>query len=236
MPRRPNRGCTDCTWRRWRGVAAGAPDRGRPCADGTSRPVQRALTRLHRRGELTRDVDLLTAIGLAVPAGLNAYIPLFAVAVAQRLGWLELAEPYSLVGEWWAIALIVVLGIVEFAADKIPAVDHVNDVVQTLVRPAAGGILMAGASGQVGQDYPAVMIVCGVLLAGAVHVAKASARSAVNAATGGTGAPVVSLLEDALAAVSSVVAIIAPVLVALMVAGTGWMLWRWRRRGQAASG
>lgn len=180
-------------------------------------------------------MELLTAIGLAVPAGLNAYIPLFAVAVAQRLGWLELAHPYSLVGEWWAIALIVVLGIVEFAADKFPAVDHVNDVVQTFVRPAAGGILMAGASGQVGQDYPIVMIVCGVLLAGAVHAAKATARPVVNASTGGAGAPVVSLAEDAVAAVSSVVAIVAPVLVALMVAGTGWMLWRWRRRRTGAA-
>ena len=48
-------------------------------------------------------MDILTAIGLALPAGLNAYIPLLGLALAQRFGVVSLGEPWSQLGEWWAI-------------------------------------------------------------------------------------------------------------------------------------
>jgi hypothetical protein len=82
----------------------------------------------------------------------------------------------------WLIALIVVLLIVEFVADKVPAVDHANDVVQTVVRPAVGGLLALSASGQASVP-PVLLVAAGVLIAGSVHVVKASARPAVNVST-----------------------------------------------------
>lgn len=39
-----------------------------------------------------------SSIGLAIPAGLNAYIPLLAVAVANYFGWLTLRAPFDLLG------------------------------------------------------------------------------------------------------------------------------------------
>lgn len=54
-------------------------------------------------------MELLTGLGLAIPAGLNAYIPPLTVAIAQKAGWIRLDEPYALLGEWWAIALVAVL-------------------------------------------------------------------------------------------------------------------------------
>ena len=51
--------------------------------------------------------------------------------------------------------------VIEFVADKIPAVDHANDVVQTVLRPTAGAILMLSASGQIGKTHPVLMIVAG---------------------------------------------------------------------------
>lgn len=186
-------------------------------------------------------MELLTALGLSLPAGLNAYIPLLAVAVAQRLsletgGWFTLNEPYSILGEWWAIGLITVLLIVEVAADKFPAVDHINDVVNTLVRPAAGGLLAIAASGEVGRAHPWVMLACGIVLAGGVHAIKATSRPVINASTGGVGAPFASLVEDAAAAVTSVVAIVAPVVVAAVIALFGFLGWRWfaKRRARSA--
>ncbi|MDO8964105.1 MAG: DUF4126 domain-containing protein [Coriobacteriia bacterium] len=175
-------------------------------------------------------MELLTGLGLAVPAGLNAYIPLLAVAIAEAAGWVDLREPYALLGSWWAIALIAVLLLVEILADKIPGVDHVNDVLQTVMRPAAGGLLMAASMSRSGID-PAIWVFAGVLLAGGVHAAKAATRPVVNAATGGTGAPVVSILEDILAAVTSILALVAPVLVGVALAAIAFMLWRlWVRR------
>ena len=91
-------------------------------------------------------MDILTALGLSVPAGLNAYIPLLAVALAQRVHWLELRPPFDVLGSWWLITIIAVLLVVEIVADKIPAVDHVNDIIQSVVRPAAGAVV-AGSGG-----------------------------------------------------------------------------------------
>jgi uncharacterized membrane protein len=181
-------------------------------------------------------VALLTSLGLAVPAGLNAYIPLLAVAIAQKAGWLSLREPYGLIGEWWAIALIGVLLVVELVADKVPAVDHVNDIIQTVIRPAAGGLLFVATSPASLDVHPALLVAAGVLTAGAVHAAKATTRPVVNVATGGTGAPLVSVIEDAAAVVTSVIAIAAPYLVAVAILGVGVLFWRlWVRRRRASS-
>lgn len=175
-------------------------------------------------------MEILTGLGLAIPAGLNAYIPLLTVAVAQALGWIRLDEPYALLGEWWVVGLIAVLLAIETVADKIPAVDHVNDVIQTIVRPAAGGLLFAAATA--GGDYvhPVVWIVAGVIVAGGVHAAKATARPAVNAGTAGVGGPVVSLLEDIVSFVIAVVAIVAPIVVLIVVALALVAFMRWRSR------
>ena len=177
--------------------------------------------------------SLLQSIGLAIPAGLNAYIPLLAVAVSQKAGWLELREPYSLLGEWWAIALIGALLAVELVADKVPAVDHVNDVIQSVIRPVAGGLLAVAVSPASSSVHPAVLVVAGIIIAGTVHAAKATTRPAVNTTTAGMGAPVVSVVEDVLATIATVVALLVPYLVGvglLVIALLFWRLWTRKRR------
>jgi uncharacterized membrane protein len=182
---------------------------------------------------LEASVNPISGLTLAAPAGVNAYIPLLAVALAERFGWVHLRSPFELMGSWWFIALVGVLLVVELIADKVPAVDHANDVVQTFVRPAAGGLLAVSSSGQGGVE-PWLFLIAGVLVAGGVHSVKAAARPVVNVTTGGTGAPVVSTVEDIGAATISVLAILVPVvaflLVVTIVALAVWMIVRWRRR------
>ena len=178
-------------------------------------------------------MDILSGLTLAAPAGLNAYIPLLAVALGERFGWIHLAAPYDLLGSWWLIGLIAVLLIVEIVADKVPAVDHANDVIQTVVRPAAGGLLAVSASHH-GTVGPIVLVVAGVLIAGSVHAVKASARPVVNVSTAGAGAPVVSTLEDVGAVVLTVLALLVPVLAAIVIMAAVVLaivlIRRWRRR------
>ena len=184
-------------------------------------------------------MDILSGLTLAAPAGVNAYIPLLAVASAERIGWLHLDAPYDILGAWWVIAIIAVLLIVEVVADKVPAVDHVNDVIQTVVRPAAGGLLAVSASGH-GSVSPVVLLVAGVLIAGGVHAVKASARPVVNASTAGAGAPVVSTLEDVGAVIVTVLALLVPVLAAIVIIAVVVValvtIRRWRRHHRAAQG
>lgn len=161
--------------------------------------------------------SFLTAFGLSGAAGLNAYVPVLLLAILSRLGVVHLAAPFDVLGQTWALALVSGLLLVEVFVDKIPGVDHVNDLVQTVVRPAAGALAFAAETGVV-TDVPTWLpITLGLVTAFSVHALKASARPAVNATTLGVGAPIVSAIEDVTALVTSVVAIFLPVLVALFV-------------------
>jgi len=183
-------------------------------------------------------MDVLTGITLAGPAGLNAYIPLLALAAAQRVGWVQLREPFDMLGTWWAILLITAFLIVEIFADKVPAIDHVNDAIQTFVRPVAGGFLALSTTDG-GRIEPWLALAAGVILAGGVHAVKASARPLINVATGGAGAPVASTVEDVGAAGISALAIAAPLLgFVTVIAGIGASIWgirRWRKRREASA-
>jgi hypothetical protein len=179
-------------------------------------------------------MDVLTGLTLAAPAGLNAYIPLLVLGLAARFNVIELSGPYTFLEQWWMLALMAVLLLIEVVADKVPAVDTVNDAIQTVVRPVAGGLLAVSAAGVV--KAPAVVLfVAGVLLAGSVHAAKATARPAINAVSGGAGAPVVSVIEDVVSFVMSVLAILVPILAAITFGLLVYLLLRMTRRLVAAA-
>ena len=177
-------------------------------------------------------MDIFTAFGLSVSAGLNAYIPLLMISlVAKFSDIITLNSPWDALTSWWVIGLLIVLSLVEFFADKVPAVNHVNDAIQTFVRPAAGAIVFA-ASTSVAEVHPILAMAAGLLVAGGVHAIKSAAvRPAVTATTGGAGNVPVSILEDILSTVLSILAIVIPVLIAMIVILiTSWLVWwLWRR-------
>ena len=182
---------------------------------------------------------LLSGIGLAAPAGLNAYIPLLVLTLADRFSTLvTLDAPYDVVSSYWGIAVLLLLLSVELIADKIPGVDHVNDLLQTAIRPAAGAFLVMAqsASSDVGEINPAIALFLGLTTAGAVHGAKATVRPAITVTTGGIGNPIVSMLEDFLAAVTSIIAILLPLLLIVILPLVAFGLWRVYRRLQRSGG
>lgn len=184
----------------------------------------------------------LTGIGLSAAAGLNAYIPFLLVALLARFTDLvTLPSGLAWMESWWAIGVGAVLLLADVVLDKIPAVDTVNDAVQTFIRPATGGIVFAATSAAEQleasswfQDNPWLPIAAGVAVAGLVHAGKAAARPVVNAGTGGLGAPVVSTLEDGASIGLSLVAVFLPVLVLVVLALGIWaavvLRRRWRER------
>ena len=186
---------------------------------------------------------ILTALGLSSSAGLNAYLPLLVVALLARFtNLIHLREPWTVLTSGWTIAVLVILLLIETFADKIPAVNHANDVIQTFIRPAAGAILFAASSNVISDIHPVLAIVCGILVAGSVHAVKSVAvRPAVTvvigAPTGGVGTfpanIVVSTLEDILAIVTSLAAVLVPLILALVlliaVIAIAWWLLRQQR-------
>jgi hypothetical protein len=163
----------------------------------------------------------LTGLGLSAAAGLNAYIPLLLVGVVARYtDVLTLPPDFAWIENEWVIGVVALLLLAEVVLDKVAVVDHLNDVVQTFVRPAVGGVIFAAtaAAQQVDaspwmRERPWVGWLAGVAVAGLVHAGKASARPLVNATTLGVGTPVVSTAEDATSLGMSLIALFAPVLV-----------------------
>lgn len=172
---------------------------------------------------------ILTGLGLAAAAGLNAYIPLLIVGLVQVFGWVDFPSPYDGLSSPWAIGVVAVLLVVEVLADKIPAVDSVNDMIQTFVRPVAGAVLFAASTGAVGDLPPVVPLIAGLLTAGAVHGTKAAFRPVANVSTGGVAAPVVSTAEDVVSFGLTIVAFVAPILVLVVLGLLVWQVVRWRR-------
>lgn len=184
-------------------------------------------------------LGIFSAFGLSASAGLNAYIPLLVVSLLARFtDLIQLDAPWATLTNGWVIALLVLLSAVEFFADKAPAVNHLNDALQSVVRPAAGAIVFAASADVITEIHPVLAMVAGLLVAGGVHTVKATAvRPAVTATTGGAGNVPVSLLEDLISTVLSILSVLIPVLIAAFgIILTSWIIFRmWRRSNRLAA-
>jgi hypothetical protein len=175
---------------------------------------------------------IISAFGLSASAGLNAYIPLLVVGViAHYTNWIKLTSPFDLLANPWILILVGLLLIVEMLADKVPAVNHVNDIIQTIFRPAAGAIVFASSAHVINGVSPILALACGLLVAGSVHTVKSVAiRPAVTATTGGAANVPVSIAEDVVSTVLSILSIVVPILVGVilvvLVALVIWWFWR----------
>ena len=189
-------------------------------------------------------MELLTGFGLATAAGLNAYIPLLALGLLSRFTDLvTLPHGWAWLENGWVMTIVAALLVVEIVADKIPALDSINDAVQTFVRPTAGGIVFGsgtaaqtsavadpGAFAQSGQWIP---VAIGVVTALVVSLTKSTVRPAANVATAGMAAPVLSTVEDIFSVGLVFAAILVPVLVLVAVLVLVWTVIRIvRRRGR----
>jgi hypothetical protein len=190
-------------------------------------------------------MELLTGFGLATAAGLNAYIPILILGLLARFtDVITLPHAWSWLENGWVLTIVAVLLAVEVVADKIPALDSVNDAVQTVVRPTAGGIVFGsgtaaqtvavtdpGAFARSGQWIP---IAIGVVVALVVHLTKTTVRPVANVATAGVAAPVLSTIEDITSVGLVVVAIVLPALVLVVVAALVWAAVKLLRRRRRA--
>jgi hypothetical protein len=183
-------------------------------------------------------MDIFSAFGLSASAGLNAYIPLLVVALlAKFTNLITLTSPWDTLENWWVIGILVVLCSIEFFADKVPAVNHVNDIIQTFVRPAAGAILFASSAQIITNIHPVLAMMMGILVAGTIHAVKSLAvRPAVTATTGGAANAPVSIAEDITSTFLSIIAIVVPVLIAVLLVIVGalvvWLILRRINRGR----
>ncbi len=179
--------------------------------------------------------SIIGGFGLAAPAGLNAWLCLLIVGLLGRFtNLIALKPPFDFLTNYWVLGALIILLTIEVFVDKIPAVDTVNDIIHSFIRPVAGGILFASYTGAVGGLDPTLGFILGLLSAGSVHAVKATARPMITATTGGLANPLVSLVEDIVAGSTTVLALFAApcaaFLMALLLGGAFFFVWRWRER------
>jgi hypothetical protein len=180
--------------------------------------------------------SLFAAFGLSGAAGLNAWIPLFAAGLLERVGAIDLAAPYDHLGSNLVLVVTGVCLLVDLVGDKIPGVDHVLHVAGTAIHPIAGALVFAGQAG-VGTDVPSIAsLLIGACVAGGLHGVRASARPLVTGATLGVGNPFVSAGEDVASVTLTALAFLVPLLAALLVLALAVLTVRvLRRRGRRAA-
>jgi hypothetical protein len=185
--------------------------------------------------------SLLAAFGLSGAAGLNAWIPLLAIGLLGRAGQLELADGYDWLESTPALIVLGAAFVLDFVGDKIPAVDSLLHAAGTVVHPAAGAIVFAGPT-ELPTDVPSIILFAlGAGVAGSLHATRATVRPVSTTMTAGAGNPVLSLAEDVVSAVLSIVAVFAPLLgvicllAVVVVAVVSWRRVRRSRRRRGGS-
>lgn len=183
---------------------------------------------------------IATGLGLSSSAGLNAYLPLVIYNLAYRFDLIEAeGQLPETMGSWEALGIFVVLLLIEMIVDKVPVVDSFNDILNTLIRPAAGAALMLATTTGLHDTFSPEMVqlfavISGGSSAGGVHAVKAVGRPLVTGGTAGTGNFAVSFLEDVLALGVSLFAIILPFIILFLGIGTLflglWWIWELQRR------
>jgi hypothetical protein len=185
-----------------------------------------------------RLLALPAAFGLAGASGLNASLPLLIISLLARAGLVHLAPPFDALQSDVAFYGILAVAIVEFAADKVPALDSAGHLVMAPLAATSGAILFASQTGAIRQVDPGLTVVvslfAGAGTAIAVHATRATVRPVSNVVLMG---PVLSVLEDAGAAFLTFAGLLAPLLVpviAIAAIFAVWALLRQRSRRRAA--
>lgn len=175
----------------------------------------------------------LLGLGLASATGLRTFLPLLMLALAAKFGWfsVRLIDQMEWLVSWPAVAALATATVAEFAGDKIPAVDHALNAIGYVTRPVAGAVAAGSVFWAVDPTAAAVAgIIVGAPAALAFNAAQTGARVGSTATTGGLGNPVVSLIEDVLAALTVIVAFLAPVVVPVLLIVLAIVVFRLARR------
>ena len=160
---------------------------------------------------------LSLALGSAWTSGINLYATVSVLGLLQKFGGVKLPGGLAALDNWWIIGIAGGLYIVEFAADKIPYVDSVWDVIHTFIRVPAGAVVAYAATSQLDPTVTISAALLGGGLALASHGTKTAARVTANLSPEPVSNWTLSIVEDIIAFVGTLLAVFAPIVVAIIL-------------------
>ena len=174
---------------------------------------------------------------LAWMAGIRAYLTVFGVGLAGLLGWVDLPPALQPTMSWWVLGTSGLLAVAEFFADKIPGVDSVWDLLQTLARVPAGAFLAAATLSPDGH-LSGGALAAGAGIALASHGLKAGTRALLNTSPEPASNWVASVAEDTVVIGGLALVMAHPWIALFVVVGASllgallvWWVWRTLSRG-----
>jgi hypothetical protein len=169
---------------------------------------------------------LTLALGTAWTSGINLYATVSVLGLLQKFSAIELPGGLEILDNWWIIAIAGGLYIIEFVADKVPYVDSVWDVVHTFIRVPAGAVMAFAATAETNSTVMIIATLLGGGLALSSHGTKAALRAGANLSPEPVSNWALSIVEDIIAIVGTVLAVIAPFLIAIvLIIFTIFFLW-----------
>ncbi len=175
----------------------------------------------HHSSLVTKEMEWLSTLSLALgsawTSGINLYATVTVLGLLQKFGAAKLPGGLDVLDNWWIIGVAGFLYLVEFFADKIPYVDSVWDVVHTFIRVPAGVIVAYAATYELDPSIyiPATLIGGGLALSS--HGTKAALRAGANFSPEPVSNWVLSIVEDIIAFVGTLLAVFAPVIIAIVL-------------------
>lgn len=155
------------------------------------------------------------ALGTAWTSGINLYATVAVLGLLQRFGATgKLPGGLDILDNWWIIGVASFLYLVEFFADKIPYVDSVWDVVHTFIRVPAGAIVAYAATTQTDPTVNTIATLLGGGLAFSSHGTKSALRAAANFSPEPVSNWALSIVEDIIAFVGTILAVFSPFILA----------------------
>jgi len=166
------------------------------------------------------------AMGSAWLSGINLYATVATLGLLQHFGLVVLPGELDVLGNWWVIGVAATMYVVEFLADKIPAVDTAWDAVHTFIRVPAGAVLAAAAFSNADPVVRIIALLAGGGVALSSHGTKAAVRATANLSPEPFSNIALSLGEDAVAVGSSFLMAWFPVvMLGIVVLFLGVFLW-----------
>ena len=169
---------------------------------------------------------LSLALGTAWTSGINLYATVTVLGLLEKFGGMKLPGGLEVLDNWWIIGIAGVLYTVEFFADKIPYVDSIWDVVHTFIRIPAGALIAYTATDHSNPSLHVISTLLGGGLALSSHGTKAALRATVNLSPEPFSNWILSFVEDGIAILGALFAVVAPFVVMGMI-GVFLLLFIW---------
>ena len=161
---------------------------------------------------------LSLALGSAWTSGINLYATVTVLGLLQKFAFTKLPGGLDVLDNWWIIGIAGGLYLVEFVADKVPYVDSIWDVIHTFIRVPAGAIMAYAATNEMDTSVFTIATILGGGFALSSHGTKAALRAGANLSPEPVSNWTLSIVEDIIAIGGSLLAVFAPIIIAIVLA------------------